>query len=101
MGIGLTNVLFFSDTVDNQTVFKFNDALFSAIAFWTLGDGAGIHVNDSQGCVQMVGDKLNFQDIRYSRCGFSVIPAPSTLVGLISMGAMGLWTLLRRRRRAR
>jgi hypothetical protein len=97
MGIGLNNVMFFSDTTQQSATFTFNDAIFNGIAFWTLGDGSGIHVNDSQGCVQMVGDKINLQDVRYSRCGFMEmdvppIPEPSTVLLLGSgLAGLGLW----------
>lgn len=91
MGIGLNNVMFFSDITGKQDEYNFNNALFNGIAFWTLGDGSGIHVNNSQGCVQMVGDKINLQDVRYTRCGYmgTTVPEPSTWL-LFGSGLAGL-----------
>ena len=80
MGIGPWNVMFYSDTMGDTSVFEFNDTILNLIAFWTLGDGAGSNVNNSQGCVQYVGDKLNMQNIRYVKCHFSTaIPLPAAV----------------------
>ncbi|MGD2176005.1 MAG: PEP-CTERM sorting domain-containing protein, partial [Candidatus Brocadiaceae bacterium] len=98
-GIQRCNVIFFSDWPEQSAVFDFDDTLFYGISFWTLGDGSGSDVDNSQGCVQFIGDKLNFQDIRYCRCcegTVEVIPEPSTLA-LLGLGAVPL--LLRYRRR--
>ena len=69
MGIGLWNVMFYSDTVEQQSLFEFNDTIFNGIAFWTLGDGSGSNVNNSQGCVQRVFlCSCNSWTIRMMRC---------------------------------
>jgi hypothetical protein len=105
MGIGLSNVMFFSATTMQQATFTFNDTLLNGIAFWTLGDGSGIHVNNSQGCVQMVGDKVNLQDVRYMRCGFMEVAAPppavpeppTLLLVAAALGILAAGSLLRSR----
>lgn len=102
-GIQRCNVIFFSDRPEESTVFSFDNTLFYGISFWTLGDASGSHINNSQGCVQFIGDKLNFQDIRYCRCcegTVEVIPEPCTLA-LLGIGASCLLGQVWHRRRKR
>jgi PEP-CTERM motif len=108
-GILRGNVIFFSDTEENDSVFKFDNSIFNGIAFWTLGDGAGAEVNNSQGCVQFIGDKLKFSNIRYTHCFEGtvepepeppeyVIPEPASLI-LFGAGLAGLFTGSYRRKK--
>ena len=100
-GIQRSNAIFFSDTADDQALFSFDDTLFYGVSFWTLGDGSGSVVNNSQGCVQFIGDKLNFQNIRYCRCcegTVEVVPEPTTLA-LFGIGASCLFGQAWRRKR--
>ena len=98
MGIMNMNVMFFSATPGtvHKPVFEFNDTIFNGIAFWALGDGTAINVNNSQGCVQYVSDQVNFQNVRYNHCSFkgppdNEVPAPSSalliLLGLLALSA--------------
>lgn len=111
MGIMSMNVMFFSDTPGaansgptKNPVFVFDDTIFNGIAFWALGDGTSIVVNNSQGCVQYVSDQVNFQDVRYTNCSFKgegpppppEVPEPATL-WLMALGLAGLGFSRRKR----
>jgi len=92
-GIGLTNVLFYTDKPDNNQHVSVNDAILNGVSFWDLGDSGGeITFNNVQGCTQAVGDKINLNDVRLNPCGFSV-PEPGAglyaLVGLLLSAAGG------------
>jgi len=95
-GIGLDDVMFFSDKYDNDTHFSLSNVVVNGVAFWDLSDftdPSEIGFNNVQGCTQAVGNKLNTgQDVRLTRCSFSTtapIPEPSTAfllaVGLASL----------------
>jgi hypothetical protein len=100
MGIMNMNILFFADTqfgfeedASTITVFDFDNFLVNGAAFWSLGDATQITVNNSQGCVQYIGDKLNVgQDVRYNRCSFKgeagepEVPEPRGIVSLLAIG---------------
>lgn len=89
-GIGLNNVLIYSDRDDNATHFSFNSMLVNGVAFWDLSsysDPSEIVGNNVQGCTQLVGNKVNAgQNVRLTRCSFSGVsvpePSPSPLLGL-------------------
>ncbi|MEE2677828.1 MAG: PEP-CTERM sorting domain-containing protein [Myxococcota bacterium] len=92
-GIGLDDVMFFSDKDDNDTHFSLSNAVVNGVAFWDLSDFADpseISFNNVQGCTQAVGNKLNTgQNVRLTRCSFAPVPEPST--GLLV--ALGITTL--------
>ena len=80
-GIGLNNVMFFSDKDDNDTHFNLSNAVVNGVAFWDLSnyvDPSEINFNNVQGCTQAVGNKVNAgQNVRLTRCGYGV-PEPNT-----------------------
>jgi len=97
-GIDDGSVMFFSHRDNGSSIFDVNNAILNGIAFWAMGDGTGeITINNSQGCVQLVADVVNLNDVRYNRCAFAPIPEPATLM-MLSAGA--LYSVRRRRRNA-
>ena len=92
-GIGLDDVLFFSDKNDNDAHFNLSNVVVNGVAFWDLSmftDPSEIVFNNVQGCTQVVGNKVNAgQDVRLTNCGFAPIPEPGTLV-LLAIGLSGL-----------
>lgn len=93
-GIGMNNILFFSDKNDNNSHFNFSNTILSGVAFWTLaGTGGEININNAQGCTQLVADKINLNDVRLNNCHFA-IPEPNAMALLIAGGLL----MLRRRR---
>ncbi|MBX3363279.1 MAG: PEP-CTERM sorting domain-containing protein [Phycisphaeraceae bacterium] len=93
-GIGLNNVLFFTDRLDNAQHFNFSNVIVNGISFWSLGERGGeINIDNAQGCTQLIADKITLNNTRFCGCGFAV-PAPSAAVVL---GA-GLLGMARRRR---
>ena len=92
-GIGLNNVMFYTSQETSGTHFNVNNAIINGIALWSLAEDNGtINVNNSQGCVQLVADIVDLDDVRYNRCQF-MIPEPSSL-SLILLGGL----MLNRRR---
>ena len=91
-GIGLNNVLFFSDKADTDAHFNFNNLLVNGVAFWDLAmTGSESVWNNVQGCTQVVGDKVNLNDVRLTNCAYvgAQVPEPSTLL-LLFTGLAGL-----------
>ncbi len=89
-GIGLNNVLFYTDKPDNNQHVNVNDAIINGIAFWDLNmDGGEITFNNVQGCTQVVADKINLNDVRLNNCSFVSAPEPGTF-GLTALGLLGL-----------
>ena len=86
-GIGLNNIVFVSNSEDNDTHFNFDNTILNGVAFWSLGmHGGEININNSQGCTQLVADKITLNDVRFARCGFgSQAPEPAApLLGLLT-----------------
>jgi hypothetical protein len=95
-GIGGESVLFYSARPDNAGHFNFNNAILNNVAFWSLGGTGGeIVINNAQGCMQLIADKINLNDVRFNRCSFTLIPEP----GALSLAAIGLGGLALKRRR--
>ena len=92
-GIGLDDVMFFSDKNDNDTHFSLSNTVVNGIAFWDLsdfGDPSEISFNNVQGCTQAVGNKLNTgQNVRLTRCSFAPVPEPNTGL-LVALGITSL-----------
>ena len=90
-GIGMNNVLFYTDKPDDNQHINVNSSIVNGIAFWDLGDSGGeIHFDNVQGCTQAVADKVNVNNVRLNNCAaFSVvIPEPGTAV-LLFFGLVG------------
>jgi len=96
-GIGLNNVLFFSNRTDKGTHFGFSNTVLNGISFWTLNTtGGSIDINNAQGCTQLIADKIVLNDVRFMRCGFGDttqrVPAPGGVL-LLGVGLAGLGAL--------
>lgn len=87
-GIGLNNVLFYSAKPDSNQHFNFNDTILNGVAFWDLSDEGEIHLSNAQGCTQLVGSKIDMNDVRLNGCA-TAVPEPSTAL-LIGLGLLGL-----------
>ena len=89
-GIGLNNVLFYTDKGDNNQHININNAIINGIAFWDLGNSGGeITFNNVQGCTQAIADKINLNDVRLNNCG-AAIPEPGTgLLVAVGLGVLG------------
>ena len=87
-GIGLNSVLFFSDKDDNNQHFNFNDTILNGVAFWDLSEEGEIHLSNAMGCTQLVGSKIDMNDVELNGCA-TAVPEPNTAL-LIGLGLVGL-----------
>jgi hypothetical protein len=95
-GIEPGSVLFYTDKPDNDAHFSFSNAVVNGVAFWDLGDASGeVAFDNVQGCTQVIGDKLNLNDVRLTRCAFVDVPEPSRPLLLATAAVM--WGLRMRR----
>lgn len=101
-GIQPGSVLFFTEKPDTNAHFSFSNAVVNGIAFWDLGRSAGeVAFNDVQGCTQVIGDKLNLNDVRLTRCAFLTVPEPdAAALGFGALAAV-VWLAGSRRGRGR
>lgn len=100
-GIGLHNVLFFSDKADNNVHINIDDAIVNGVAFWDLTpmmDGE-VQFDNVQGCTQVVGGKINLNDVRLMQCGYQGFSTPEPSSGLLILAGMTLLGLVARSRR--
>jgi len=75
-GIGLGNVLFFSNKTSDA--FKFSNTVLNGIAFWALDlqDSKLDVSNGMQGCTQLIANEVLLSNVRISRCAFKFIDFP-------------------------
>jgi hypothetical protein len=89
----------YTDKPDTNAHFSFSNAVVNGIAFWDLGRASGeVAFNDVQGCTQVIGDKLNLNDVRLMRCPFA-LPVPEPGPALAAAFALAALSLLARRNR--
>jgi len=67
-GMGLNNVIFYSENVVNNVHFNFDNTILNGVVFWTLETAGEININNAQGCTQLIADKINLNDVRFTRC---------------------------------
>ena len=125
-GIGLNNVLFYTDQANEDTHFNLQNLVVNGVAFWDFSDfngsaeGPPLNVSNAQGCAQFIGGRIDLQNVRFNNCFFGGTgpgtpgpgpgpgtPGPGTgavsepssvlLFGL----AMGAWARYTQRRRRR
>jgi hypothetical protein len=96
-GIEPGSVLFFTDKPDNNAHFSFSNAVVNGVAFWDLGDTSGeVAFGNVQGCTQVIGQKLNLNNVRLTRCAFSAVPEPSGPLLLLTGAVLFCLRSLRR-----
>ena len=102
-GIGLNNVVIVSLADDNATHFDLSNTDINGVSLWDLGYGGGsVSLDNVSGCTQLVGDDVDVQNVRLSRCAFkvSVIPIPAA-VWLFGSALMGLGWIGKRKTSSR
>ncbi|THB69512.1 MAG: PEP-CTERM sorting domain-containing protein [Gammaproteobacteria bacterium] len=103
-GIGLNNVLIVTLKDDNDTHIDLQNSIVNGVALWDLSMGEGeVSFDNVGGCTQVVGDKLNFNDVNLNRCGFSpsaITPSPVPVPAAIWLFGTGLATFIGLRKKA-
>ena len=96
-GIGMNNVLFFTDQEQNDTHFGFSNTIINGVAFWSLGstDGGSISIDNAQGSTQLIAENVGLSDVRFTRWAFTGggfnIPEPSSFALVaVSLGVLGV-----------
>ena len=82
-GIGLNNVVIVSQTSGTSANIDLSNVDINGVALWDVGnDEANVSFDNVSGCTQVVGDDVDIQNVRLSRCAFeiSVIPVPPAAV---------------------
>jgi PEP-CTERM motif-containing protein len=84
LNIGMNNILFYTDQLENDTHFNMNNTIINGAAFWSLGssDIAEININNAQGCTQLIAEDINLDDVRFTRCVFNPEPTSLMVFGL-------------------
>lgn len=97
-GIGLNNVVIVSRTSGTGANIDLSNTIINGVALWDIGSGAGnVSMDNVTGCTQVVGDDVDIQNVRLSRCAFdtSVVPIPAA-APLFASALLGLGWLRRR-----
>jgi len=99
--IGMRNVLFYVDAGQGEGSFSFDNTEFFGYSFWDAkgSDDNEAAFNNVRGCGQLITDKVNFNNVSMTHCGFDVgvIPEPSSAMLL---GLAGFLLAKRRRTQA-
>ncbi len=100
-GIGLNNVLFYSDKPDSNQHFNVSNAYIHGIAFWDLGMADGeIAFSNVQGYTQVVADHINLSDVVLSNYALdsssAPMPEPTSML-LFGVGSLVVGAALRKR----
>ena len=100
-GIGLHNVLFYTNQDNDNGHFNLSNVVLNGVAFWDLSVGNGLGSDlaiggNSQGCTQLISEQIVLNNVRYNNCGFNPqVPEPSTL--LLIVPGLAMVGIIRRR----
>ena len=81
-GIDLDNVVIVSQNDGTGANFDLSNTIINGVALWDLGDGmSNMSLDNVTGCTQLVGDDVDIQNVRLSRCAFdaTAIPVPPAI----------------------
>lgn len=81
-GIGMNNVLFYSNNGSEATHFNMNNTIINGVAFWSLNESGTIGISNAQGSTQLIADLVVLSDVRLTRWSFIPEPASFALLGL-------------------
>ncbi len=101
-GIGYHGIIIATLNTETNNRFTFSQSILNGVAFWSLPvDNGKIDHSNTQGCAQFISGIVDMDNVRYVHCTAGpIIPAPSTVVGLASMGMVAAVAWLLRRRRS-